>query len=110
MKTITTLMNYLIVTPLYRQDVLEQNNNFEEINRGTFYQNAAKMDDIHDPKISEHYFGHLQKAHDLTASDIQRGRDLGIGGYNEYRRICGLKAAKTFEDFSDVIDIEIITP
>ncbi|CAK1579223.1 unnamed protein product [Parnassius mnemosyne] len=91
---------------LYRQDVLEQNNNFEEINRGTFYQNAAKMDDIHDPEISEHYFGHLQKAHDLAASDIQRGRDLGIGGHNEYRRICGLKAAKIFEDFSDVIDIE----
>ncbi|XP_013137679.1 PREDICTED: peroxidase-like [Papilio polytes] len=91
---------------LFRQDLLEQNGNFEEINRGTFYQNAAKMDDIQDPEISERYFGNLQKAYDQTASDIQRSRDLGMRGYNEYRNICGLKTAKTFEDFADVIDIE----
>lgn len=36
---------------LYRQALLEQDRNFEEINRGTFYQSAAKTDDILDPEV-----------------------------------------------------------
>ncbi|XP_072949746.1 salivary peroxidase/catechol oxidase-like [Epargyreus clarus] len=91
---------------LFRQDLIEQNANFEEINRGTFYQNAAKIDDIQDPEISENFFAKLQKAHDLIAADIQRGRDMGIRGYNDYRNLCGLKRAKDFGDFSDIMDFE----
>ncbi|KAI5646889.1 peroxidase domain-containing protein [Phthorimaea operculella] len=93
---------------IYQQSVLEQNKNFEEINRGTFYQQAAKVDDIQDPEISEKFYGELQKAHDLAAADIQRGRDLGVRGYNEYRHLCGMKTAKKFEDFADVMDMEKI--
>lgn len=36
---------------IYRSGVIEQETNFEEINRGTFYQNAAKVDDIIDPEV-----------------------------------------------------------
>ncbi|XP_068627010.1 peroxidase-like [Battus philenor] len=91
---------------IFKHEILEQNNNFEEINRGTFYQYAGKFDDIIDPEISERYYGNIQKAFDYTAGDIQRSRDLGMRGYNEYRNICGLKVATSFEDFADVIDIE----
>ncbi|KAJ2947403.1 hypothetical protein O0L34_g17180 [Tuta absoluta] len=93
---------------LFKQGVLEQSKNFEEINRGTFYQHAAKVDDIQDPEISEKFYGELQKAHDLATTDIQRGRDLGVRGYNDYRHLCGMKTAKKFEDFIDVMDIEKI--
>ncbi|KAI8421021.1 hypothetical protein MSG28_008151 [Choristoneura fumiferana] len=84
------------------------NKNFEKINRGTFFQHAGKIDDIQDPEISEKFYGDLQRAADLPALDIQRGRDLGLRGYNDYRHICGMKPAKKFEDFADVMDYEKI--
>lgn len=37
---------------LFRMGPLEEGENFERINRGTFYQNAAKIDDIQDPGVS----------------------------------------------------------
>lgn len=36
---------------VFRSGVIEQETNFEEINRGTFYQNAAKVDDVIDPEV-----------------------------------------------------------
>ncbi|CAG9787318.1 unnamed protein product [Diatraea saccharalis] len=91
---------------LFRQELLEIDTNYEDINRGIFYQPAAKVDDIQDPDISEKFYGQLQNAADLVAADIQRGRDLGVQGYNAYRELCGLKAAKHFEDLLDVMSVE----
>ncbi|XP_037297016.1 peroxidase-like [Manduca sexta] len=98
--------DFSVSETLYRQDLIEQNKYFEEINRGTFDQSASKIDDILDPEVSENYYGNLQQAHDIGAIDIQRGRDLGLRGYNDYRHLCGLKPAKKFKDFLDVMDFE----
>ncbi|XP_011500916.1 PREDICTED: peroxidase-like [Ceratosolen solmsi marchali] len=45
---------------------------------------------------------------DQISIDIQRGRDHGLPGYNDYRKHCGLRKAKTFDDFLDYIPIETV--
>lgn len=39
--------------------------------------------------------------------DIQRGRDYGLQGYNEYRKLCGLAPFKSFADIGAAFGNEV---
>lgn len=45
---------------------------------------------------------------DLGALNIQRSRDHGLPGYNEWRVLCNLSSLKTFDDLKSVISNEHI--
>lgn len=44
---------------------------------------------------------------DLPATDFMRGRDAGFPPYNQYRKICGMKVAKDWNDLHDTIDKDV---
>ncbi|XP_022169129.1 chorion peroxidase-like isoform X2 [Myzus persicae] len=45
---------------------------------------------------------------DLLASDILRGRDVGLQPYNQVRHLCGYPLAQNFDDLVDLIHIKAI--
>ena len=84
----------------------------DPIIRGLFYS-AAKdrrdQDGVLNTELTERLF---EMAHavalDLAALNIQRARDHGLPGYNEYRVLCNLEPLKTFDDLKSVISNENI--
>ncbi|KAI5634234.1 peroxidase domain-containing protein [Phthorimaea operculella] len=77
---------------------------FDDLLRGILTQSCAESDPYRTGEITNLLFKSCNKwGMDLIAMDIQRGRDHGLGSYNEYREICGLRRAKTFQDLAGEI-------
>nr|XP_018909743.1 PREDICTED: peroxidase-like [Bemisia tabaci] len=79
---------------LYRAGVMD------EYLMGLMNQVAQAMDD----SITQEVTNHLLKKPgnrfglDLVAFNMQRGREFGIPGYMQFRKLCGLPDANTFEE------------
>lgn len=69
---------------------------------GLVDQRSGRMDPTLTTEVTNHLFEKPGKFFgvDLAAINIQRGRDMGVPGYNHFREYCGLPRAKYFEDLT----------
>ncbi|KAL7306502.1 hypothetical protein TKK_0001201 [Trichogramma kaykai] len=79
---------------LYRAGV------FDEYFMGLMNQVAQAMDDSITQEVTNHLFKKVGAKHgmDLVSLNMQRGREFGIPGYMEFRKLCGLPWSDSFED------------
>jgi len=70
---------------------------------------AVRMDNALTDQVTERLFETVAgRGMDLAALNIQRGRDHGLPGYNAFREVCGLRRARSFEDFADLVPIHLV--
>ncbi|CAG4970324.1 unnamed protein product [Parnassius apollo] len=87
--------------------LIETNNAFDELTRGLTVQPQDFSDQFWDTEMTQFLFKRNNTyGGDLRATDIQRGRDHGLGTYISTRAACGLPVPKTFHDMLDYISKE----
>lgn len=93
-----------------RPGIVTRHGKFSQIVRGMISQNGQNMDLNMVDDVTDQLYAPKNKklGLDILSMDIQRGRDHGIPPYNQFRVFCGLKAAETFDDFTDVISDKVI--
>ncbi len=92
----------------FRPDLLQVEGQMEAIFRGFAAQGCQQVDAQVIDDVRNFLFGAPPSAgFDLAALNIQRGRDHGLGSYNDVREELGLDRATSFADISgnqDVVD------
>ncbi|KAK9508766.1 hypothetical protein O3M35_006245 [Rhynocoris fuscipes] len=102
----------LLRDTFFNPDIVYKPHMVDEIMRGLISTPMESLDQFITGEISNHLFEDRRIPHsgmDLPALNIQRGRDHGIPPYNEYRSLCNLKRAETWEDLSREIPQEVIS-
>lgn len=91
-------------------DFLEEGDTYDSTLRGLGSQPEQYQDRFMTEQITNFLLdgdvpesGRSQFGDDLSARDIQRGRDFGLRPYVEYRELCGLPQVNTFRDLNDYI-------
>ncbi|KAK0174315.1 hypothetical protein PV327_010941 [Microctonus hyperodae] len=95
----------------FNTDMLYRPGMIDEMIRGLVATPMETMDQFITGEVTNHLFENLQIKHsgvDLIALNVQRARDHGIPSYNNYRALCNLKRATTFEDLSREMAPEVI--
>ncbi|XP_075222518.1 salivary peroxidase/catechol oxidase-like [Lycorma delicatula] len=85
--------------------ILYQEGAVDDFVRGLSTQSSQKFDRFFTKEVTDHLFqGDLDFGLDLVALNIQRGRDHGLPPYNDWREVCGLPKAKTWQDLTAYMD------
>lgn len=95
----------------FNVDMLYNQGMVDEMIRGLVSTPMETLDQFITGEVTNHLFENRKIPHsgvDLIALNIHRGRDHGIQSYNNYRALCNLKRASTFEDLSREMAPEVI--
>jgi peroxidase len=85
----------------FNPDLLLREGMIDELMLGLANTPMETLDNFITEEVTNHLFEDRKipvSGMDLAALNIQRGRDHGIPGYNEYRSICNLTRARNFDD------------
>ncbi|CAD7078943.1 unnamed protein product [Hermetia illucens] len=96
----------------FKMDQLLQPGIMDEISRGLVATPMESLDQFITGEVTNHLFEDTRipfSGIDLVALNVQRARDHGIPSYNNYRALCNLKRAHTWDDLSREIPPEVIT-
>ncbi|XP_050297989.1 peroxidasin homolog isoform X2 [Anthonomus grandis grandis] len=110
--------NYQIVDPplllrdfFFNTDYMMNEGLMDQMARGLVSTPMETLDQFITGEITNHLFEDKKipfSGVDLIALNIKRARDHGIPSYNNYRALCNLKRATTFEDLAREIPMEVI--
>jgi peroxidase len=90
--------------------VLYENGVLDNFVRGLSTQTCQRFDRFFSKQLTDHLFqGDLDFGLDLFALNIQRGRDHGLPPYNDWREVCGLPRAMSWDSLLDVMDSQVTT-
>lgn len=95
----------------FNTDLLFQPGMIDEIMRGLTTVSIETFDQFLTAEVTNHLFEEKEKPFsgmDLAALNLQRGRDHGLQTYNEYRVLCNLTHARSFNDLSREVAKPII--
>jgi len=89
---------------LYNKTVLDA------IIQGMMVQPEGKFDRFMTTEVSQKLFHSRNKPYgmDLASVDIQRGRDVGLSGYNSWLNFCGFTKFVDFDDMAREFEVEFV--
>lgn len=96
----------------FKTDMLLQTGMIDEIARGLVATPMETLDQFITGEVTNHLFEDRKipfSGIDLIALNVQRARDHGIPGYNNYRALCNLKRAQNWDDLTREIPPEVIS-
>ncbi|KAK2581110.1 hypothetical protein KPH14_007930 [Odynerus spinipes] len=95
----------------FNPDMLYQSGMIDEMTRGLVSTPMETLDQFITGEVTNHLFENRRIPHsgvDLIALNVHRARDHGLPSYNQYRALCNLKKATSFEDLSREMAPEVI--
>ncbi|XP_057375077.2 peroxidase-like [Daphnia carinata] len=94
----------------FKPQTLYTPGNLDKYLIGLATQPTQRVDLSFTKELTQHLFEEAGKGFglDIVALNIQRGRDFGLGSYNDYRELCGVGRATHFDGLTDLIDPVVI--
>ncbi|XP_046386027.1 uncharacterized protein LOC124155895 isoform X2 [Ischnura elegans] len=95
----------------FNPDILYNAGVVDDLIRGLAATPMETLDQFITSEVTNHLFENRKMPYsgmDLAAINIQRARDHGIPGYNEYRAYCNMTRARSFDDLRQEIPSKLV--